>query len=81
MPVDPRTLAGAIFYFVRSEGVREDLCARRVALMDEETREEEVKAMGRMYVYELCGEGEGVGRMRVEVEGVGDGWGGYWDNR
>lgn len=79
MPVDPRTIAGAIFYFARSEKIRHDLCGRRVALMDENTRKEEVKALSRLYVYEVHGEAEGVGRMRVEVEGNDDGWERYWD--
>ncbi|KAK4447973.1 hypothetical protein QBC34DRAFT_408614 [Podospora aff. communis PSN243] len=82
MPVDPRTVAGAIYYFSRSSRMRADLCGSRVALMNETTRNEEVKALGRRYVYELHDGAEGSGpRMLVELEKVDDVDGGYWDNR
>ena len=73
MPVDPRTLAGAIYYFSESTRLRADLCGRRVALMDEKGREEEFKALGRRFVYVPVEEpGEEV-RMMVEVEADDDG--------
>lgn len=68
MPVDPRTLAGAIYYFSESSKLRGDLYGRRVALLDDASRDAEVKALGRRFVYvpvELPGKGF---RMAVEVE-------------
>lgn len=71
MPVDPRTLAGMVYYVERAMQLRADLCGRRLAMMDESRREEVVKGLGRTYFYGPLAGRPGEGRMTIEVDG---GW-------
>ena len=65
LPVDPRTLAGAIYYVSRSERLLADLKGQRLALLDEASCQEYVEGLKRRYMYKPLG---GDGRMAVEVE-------------
>jgi len=68
LPVDPRTLAGSIYYVSRSERLQADLRGRRLALHSGKDRDAEVEGLGRRYGY---GPEEGQGgerRMAVEVD-------------
>ena len=70
LPVDPRTLAGAIYYVVGSRRLRSDLRGRKVALRDRVLRDAVVVAQDRRYVYGPVAECEpgGSARMGVEVD-------------
>ena len=72
LPVDPRTLAGSIYYVSRSGRLREDLCGRRLALEGEKSCAAEVEGLNRWYGYGPLGrqeKGDNLKtRMAVEVE-------------
>ncbi|KAK0644615.1 hypothetical protein B0T16DRAFT_417988 [Cercophora newfieldiana] len=70
LPVDPRTLAGSIYYVSRSARLRADLCGRRLALQSGASRDAEVEGLGRWYGYgPLRKQGEvDESRMAVEVK-------------
>ena len=68
LPVDPRTIAGGMYYFARSTQLREDFLGKRFALMDEHSRQVNMEALDRRYVYvELHDDEKGTRRMAVEA--------------
>ena len=71
LPVDPRTLAGAIYYVVGSRRLRRDLRGRKLALRDRVLRDAVVVAQDRRYTYGPVAECESWGSARMGVE-VGD---------
>lgn len=68
MPVDPRTVAGAMFYVSGSEGLLRRM--EGVAGIDSKEREKRVAEGGGRYFYGDIGGG----RVGVEVDGPG-----VWD--
>ncbi len=65
LPVDPRTLAGAIYYVAASPRLQED--ARRLAFLPQASRDAEVEKMGRLYGYGPLALPDDPARMGVEV--------------
>ena len=67
LPVDPRTLAGAIYYAAGSPRLRMDLCGLRLSELPREPRDAEVEKLDRRYVYRPLEQDPA--RMAVEVDG------------
>ncbi len=67
VPVDPRTLAGAIYYVAVSPRLRKDLCGLRLSELPRATRNAKVEKLGRLYGYRPLEHDPA--RMAVEVEG------------
>ncbi len=68
LPVDPRTLAGAIYYVAGSRRLRRDLRGRKLALRDRALRDALVVAQDRRYVYGPVAGGGSGGSVRMGVE-------------
>ena len=80
LPVDPRTLAGAVYYVSASPRLRAGVRGLGLALWGRARRDAEVEALGRRYVYgPLAGPGAS-SRMGVEAEDD-DRFREYWDER
>src|SRR3569833_2087088 len=68
MPVDPRTLAGAIYYVADSPQLLRDMRGRSLATKDCRSRDAEIEAFGRQYFYGRVRDSDGRPRMVVDAE-------------